>query len=251
MSAFSIAIEREHLLAPYGVQRLLGASIDQARENASIASHALSCVREGVLAALCSLDGEASRLFSRSRNWLHIAIEEKEPTRFANYDEANRLLMLALCDWLFTGTLDNELAQNACDHFGEHLKNQTDKSEVAHALPSFVIAERYHELVEHFTRCKNLTCPKSLRSIKCPGKMSLLFAEHALTGRPDRATLSDAYTAFLKYQLPVCLGIRSQGLGITQDVPKWLYLEWAFFQSDRSVGVHSLRRVFEYVEKEE
>jgi hypothetical protein len=241
-----------HLLAEYGIPRILSNTISDARSGRYIAYHALSCLSSAVEAALCNLDGEYEVLLSRAREWLDIALAEQEvPANHygPNIHEVHCNKQLALTNWLLTNEIDGRLLDTACEFLRRYFQERQPLVEVAHNLPTFVIAQRFdavRHIVDNDTRFKS---PRALSGIKCPGKMSYLIAGHEAAGEPDLGSLRDAFQSFLKYQMPVCLHVRRNGLGTWGDVPTWMYLYTKYF--DEPVGgPDAIRIALRYVECE-
>ena len=251
MQPFPVAEHRKHLRAVYGVQRLLGESISHARSGRFLASWARACYSDGVQAALCGLDSEASDLLNRAREWLQTAIAEQEVPEhhyFPLVHEANCHLKLALCHWLLDGSINSDHAATACDYLTKYFAGRPGKIEVAHNLPAFAIATRFKELIDHFHACKTLKPPRNLRGIKCPGRISFLIGRNVLEDDPNDDALHSALDSFFQYQIPVCLHVRDQGLGTYDDVPSWMLIQSQFFTSETTAGITALRNALSYVQ---
>jgi hypothetical protein len=228
MAVFDQAARRAHLFADYGIPMMLARRLDEARVTHTIANWALSCCDVAVQAALCDLDHQCEQLLARASDWLQIALDEREnpsPHYGPYIREAHCRHVLAVVKCLRTASLDRELLSSACTLLAMYFAGVTDKVEVAHNLPTFVLANKWEELENHFHNCRGLEAPEAGRSIKCPGKMSYLLAEHQLKDVPDTATLERAFGRFMAYQMSVCLGLRKNGLGTWREVPTWTVID--------------------------
>jgi hypothetical protein len=250
MAVFDQAANRVHLFADYGVAMMLGRDLDETRRDRTVANWAISCVGMAVEAALCDLDEQCEKLLSRAADWLQIAISDGEipPNHYGpNIHEARSRHVLAVTKWLRTSTLDQELLSSACSFLATYFAQVKDKVEVAHNLPTFVLANRWQELESHFQNCRGLEAPDLHRPIRCPGKMSFVLAEHELNGIPDTNDLQRCFGKFMAYQMAVCLRLRRNGLGTWVDVPTWTLIDELNFAGEKVNGPANIRRALRYI----
>ncbi len=250
MNVFDREQQRRILHADHGVARMLGPSLEESRARRALTSWGVSCFDTMVEAALCELDQEAGLLLERAESWLDLAVRENERSRWdfgKLWTEAIRFRVLGICRWLARRDPALDLFSSACDALSRYFKREKDKSEVAYNLPPFLLAQRYEELLARFSACKGLEPPASLKGIKCPGKMSYLFARHELFGAPDRSSLEGAFRSFLKNEIPVCLMLRSSGLGVPAHIPTWTLLDERYFDGATTSACENIRRALRYV----
>jgi hypothetical protein len=250
MAVFDQDSHRAHLRADYGIPMMLGYSLEEARHSRTVANWAFSCVNRAVEAALCTMDEECELLLSRAAEWLQIAISEREipPNHYGPIvHEARSRHVLAVAKWLRTASLDHALLSSACSLLTAYFAKLPDKVEVAHNLPTFVLAKRWHDLESHFQKCRGLERPELGRPIRCPGKMSYLLAEREIRGLPNADVLQKAFRKFMAYQMAICLGLRRNGLGTMVEVPTWTIIDELIFGQKEGTGPANIRRALRYV----
>ncbi len=253
MKTFDRDQQRKLLLADHGVKLMLEGTDDESRTGRTLTSWGIACFDMMVDAALCELDTEAGLLLARAESWLDLAVRENERSRWdfgKLWTEALRFRVLGICRWLTNREPAHDLFSSACDTLNRYFRREKDKVEVAYNLPPFLLAGRCRELLARFKACKGLEPPTSLKGIKCPGKMSYLFAQHELHGDPDRGSLEEAFRSFLKNEIPVCLNLRSTGLGVTTHIPTWTLLEERYFGGATTNAFENIRRALRYVPME-
>ena len=201
MKSFDFDQQRQLLRASHGVAMSLGEPLEEARASRSLTSWAVGCFNKMVHAALCEMDEEAGLLLERAEAWLDLAVRENERASWSFgklWTEALRFRVLGTCRWLTKREPASDLFSSACDTLDRYFRREKDKGELTYNLPAFLLAGRYEELLARFKACKGLEPPASLTGIKCPGKMSYLFAKHELSGDPDLASLEQAFRSFLE-----------------------------------------------------
>ena len=233
---FNLQELRGHLLASYGVSMLLKKS----RSDANVTTWSMSCISHAVQAALCGLDAEALALCERAREWLAVETKTSQP----GYQHH---LGFAIANWILTGRLDQAALEDACQYLREYLTSVRDKTEVAHQLSPFLLAEKYTDLCQIFEATKSLKPAENLNRIRCPGKMSYVIASHEVSGEPGLPALKDAFQSYLKFQIPVCLHVHRSSLGTWGDVPAWMLLHGRYLQEVPLTGVEALRVALDYV----
>lgn len=242
--------EREHLRANYGIPMMLRRSLKESRSEAVVGNWAHACLKVAVVAALCEIDDAYFDLLARADDWMTISIEESEvhpPSYGPNITEALRFQALAIVRWLRSRELDQRLLAAACNELDQYFARQKDKTNVAYRLPTFVLARKWAELKSHFDAFPKWQKPTAKRGIKCPGKMCYLIAEHETLGDPDHGALARSFESFMAYQMPVCLMVNPQGLGIMEDVPTWMLLDEIYGSGDRADGPACIRKALRFV----
>jgi hypothetical protein len=250
MAVFDPGALRVQLIAEYGVSMMLTRSFDEVRSKRTLGHFAMSCLNMAVEAALCGLDAECEQLLDRASDWLDIAVAAGEipPGDYRpNIHEARTRHALAVTNWLRTSALDHELLASACSFLAVYFAQVESKREIAHNLPTFVLANRWQELAAQFEGCASLGPLDISGAIRCPGKMSYLFAQHKTKGVPEKRVLQECFERFMSYQMPVSLGIRRNGLGSLRDVPTWCLIEELTFADKSPKGPATLRRALKYV----
>jgi len=254
MTSFDPVRERALLQADTGVSMMLERSLEEARVERGITPWALGCFRELVKAALCDLDDDAAALLARARHWLEVAVRENERPhseieKDRDWKEAERFRVLGLCRWLMEREVDQKLFSSACDALTRYFGRQKDERiGVTYSFPSFILAGHYDEVLAFFGAFKWLAPPARPSGIKCPAKICYLFATHELSGDPDGSSLERSFRSFLKFMMPVCLGLRSGGFGVVSDVPVWTLLEEQYIGGVTRDGFENIRRALPYLQ---
>jgi hypothetical protein len=246
---------RRKLLDPFWIPRMLESPIEKSQEVRSIGAYAQSCVQAGAEAYLAGLPAEGKSLLEKAQLWLETSIAEREmETRPLNtdqerpyarwFDVAVNYEFLALARWMNGMEMDKGLFSTACDWYLKYFQGCQPR-EIGWKLPVFIAADQLENLKSAFDKSGNEP-PTKLSKIKSPAKVCYLFSTHVLNHSPDKDSLKKAFEDFLRYQIPVCLGINRQGLGTPRDIPLWMLIYDRWFGGLSSL--QALRRALDFVE---
>lgn len=190
MSAFDPVHERHILLGDCGFEFDLVADIDDAKSTGGRGSSSHAFLGTAIRCLLNGFDRPAVQLLKKARQWVSVALAEKEtPKRFLHDecylpdgDAALRYQTLALTNWL----LHDEHDAGSYKLFVEHEDRFLDISEVGRdklsislLLPIYVDAGECQRALQLFDS-SGLTAPKSLGSIRNEGQMAYVLCRYRL-----------------------------------------------------------------------
>jgi hypothetical protein len=249
VSEFNPEEMKKLLLGETGVRTLLAPTFQRVRKEGCLGNFAISCFSEAVKAILVGLDEEATSLLHRSAEWVDAAIQSNEVSpgvNFPDYDKAHRYCTLALSKWLLFGEEDAQLFEKAANEAIRYTQKENDRVERAFALP-LLLPARYFEQVVTIAEASRLSVSEASGRIKSPGKLCYLFAQAELTGSPEPRELQKAFDGYLRYQIPICLLIRHNGLGVPEEIPLWMLVYHRRFGGSDLPAFEITRKARQYI----
>jgi hypothetical protein len=189
MTTFDPANERRSLLGDCGYEFDLARNIDQARDVGGRGSSAHAFLGTAIQCLLNGLDEPAFQLLKKAKQWISVALAEKEIPKRYLHDEryspdgeaALRYQTLALVNWLLCDQHDAESYRHFVEHQDRFWSSQVRKDKVSASslLPVYVDAREYRGALQLFTS-SGLTVAKSRNLIRNEGQMAYVLCLYQL-----------------------------------------------------------------------
>jgi hypothetical protein len=194
MKTFDVIDSRESLDGDVGYRWTLSRKFDEAKKIQGLASSAHAFLNMAVECVLVGYDEPAKQLEKRASEWLTVAIQEDEQSKWS---EALRHSDLAMCNWLLYNVHDAENLNRLVEYEDRFLYGWKDKTNTSLTLVGYIDAGACQQAMKHFANAK-LTPPKSLNSIRSEGQMCYVICRHRLNQEYSEADVESALEKFLK-----------------------------------------------------
>lgn len=217
---FDIAKKRSLLLSEIGFEWYLSRELGEARARRSLTGTASSLLASGVKCLLVGFDEPAYKLLEKAREWLLVAMEEKEVPRGStlNGAETLRLQDIALCNWLLTGSHDAECLRRAIS--GEELDMASEGQErhvLELTLAVYLDAGQYERAIELFETTAGLSPPKSLANVRTEARMVYVLCKHRCRSEYSAEEVRKCLNQFLRCRVDEWLNT-----GLYTNMARWM-----------------------------
>jgi hypothetical protein len=206
--AFDLDAQRRDLEGELGYRFDLAAEIDEARGVGGLASSAHAFLGSAVRSVLVDLREPAIELALKAKEWLEIAIEEKErPARyFRNGTESERHIDLAFCNWFLSGEDDVVNLESFVSYEDEYLADSPagrDHVSVSLVLVSYLDARAYGRVIELVEATPGLSIPETVKSPTNEAAACYMIARAVLA---EERPADDLMEGFSRKHVPKWLG---------------------------------------------
>lgn len=241
MEEFDPVDEKRHLEAVYGVPACLGRDVETWRQDRALGGGGEACLQCAISCLLVGWIDPVPELLTKAREWLSLAIQEREIPRhyFPGSTEADLHQDLARCNWLLQNEEDVDNLKAAIDWRSQYYRGRRlDQDGVRLALVDYVDAKAYQELLALFAAAR-LQPPTSADGIRDEGSLAYMVARHHVAQEYSDEDIHRAIDATFRDLIPECLSE-----GDYSRVTRWM--KCAFWQPGMNAA-SSLLRCYDYL----
>jgi hypothetical protein len=180
-----------------GYRWTLSREFERSKALGGLASSAHAYLNMAIECLLVGYDEPATQLLTRARDWLTVAINEHEQSKWPG---ALRYLDLAMCNWLLDGMHDIDNLNRFVDYEDRRLAGsgrRPSKLEVSLTLEGYVDAGACGQALAWFAKA-GLSVPKSAAAARSEAQLCYVMCRHRLSEGYSEAEVQTAAQKVLK-----------------------------------------------------